>query len=89
MLDGTHEDLQMPQQTVTEAITSTAASKLEYLRERGYRQCATVLVGPGGCCTVSRLGHVEWLGDALQLAITGACMTEAERLGAPAVPPNA
>lgn len=84
ILDASIEDLYM----TDEATTSVAASKLEYLRERGYRQCAIVMVGPGGCCSVSRTGHVEWLGDELQRAITGASMTEAERCGAPAVPPN-
>lgn len=62
---------QMPQQNITESITSVAESKLAYLRDRGYRQVSVVMAGDGGCCTVSNFVRVAWLSDATRLAIIG------------------
>lgn len=61
-------------------MSKVAKSKLAYLRERGYEQVAVVVAGPGGCCTVSDSGRVQWFGALEERRITGAETTHAERL---------
>lgn len=78
-----------PRHASMQPLKKLAKSKVEFLRERGYRQVAVVLAGPGGCPSVSNDGRVIWLKPPSELAITGAQQTEAERQQESDIPPNA